>query len=471
VRSRAQVLAWAFALAAYGGLLLASAPRWPDDWDGIGFVESVSDFDLARFHPHPPGYPVYVALLRLAALMTRAPMAACVLVAVASTVAMVALVTDAVWRTVGLRTAAAVGAVLGVMPLVWRAGSGVGSEAPALACMAACAWGLVACGANRRVGPVALGLAVGLGLGVRLSWAPVYLAALALAPRAARGRAWGAAAASCVAWVVPLLLVVGPGRLVALSTAHLEGHAARWGGTVVTTPGWIRAAWLARDVFVDALGVDLDAPGLAIGVLLIAVSIQAWLAWRRARWVGWRPALALVLPYLAWIALGQNLRDQPRHVLPIAASLASALGLSAAFSRRGFALVSSLALAMSIRTALDAHARRTIPPAGQQVVDLVRAQPAPGRIDVFGVTSIRFFEGTELSGQALPAGSLGDVQVGLTRVERLPARVWLTDEVETGGQSRWPIEPLATLCRPARLDRRARCLQVSEWRPPFLPPQ
>jgi len=27
----------------------------PDDWDGVGFVESVRDFDLARFRPHPPG--------------------------------------------------------------------------------------------------------------------------------------------------------------------------------------------------------------------------------------------------------------------------------------------------------------------------------------------------------------------------------------------------------------------------------
>jgi hypothetical protein len=469
VRPRVQVLAWALALAAFGALLWAAAPAWPDDWDGIGFVESVSDFDLARFHPHPPGYPVYVALLRLAVLVARKPMTACILVAVASAVAAAALVTDTVWRAAGPRAAAAVGALLGVMPLAWRTGSGVGSEAPALACMAACAWGLLACRENRRVGPVALGLAVGLGLGVRLSWAPIYLAALALAPRAARGRAWGAAAASCVAWLVPLLVVVGPARLLALTSAHLAGHAARWGGTVVTTPGWIRAAWLARDVFVDALGIELDGPGVAIGVLGVAVSIQAALAWRRARWAGWRQALVVVLPYLAWIALGQNLRDQPRHVLPLAAMIAGALGLSAVGSRRAFALVSSLALAMSVRTALDAHARRTIPPAGQQLVDLVRAQPAPGRIDVFGVTSIRFFEGTELSGQALPAGSLGDVQVGLTRVDRLPARVWLTDEVETRGQSRWPLEPVATLCRPARLDRRAPCLEVSEWRPPFLP--
>jgi hypothetical protein len=463
--------AWIGALAAYAVLLWASAPRWPDDWDGIGFLESIHDFDLARFHPHPPGYPVYVALLRLAALVTTRPMDACVLVAVASAVASVALVTDALRPATDLRTASAAGLLVAAMPLAWRAGTAVGSESPALTCLAACFWGLLVCREGRRAGPVALGIACGLGLGVRLSWAPLYLALLALAPKGSRAKAWGLAAVASAAWAIPMLVAVGPARLLELTTTHFAGHAGRWGGTVVTEPGWIRLAWLARDVLVDAIGIGLDGPGIVLAVLLLAASAQAVLAWRRAKWVGWRAALVVVLPYLAWVALGQNLRDQPRHVLPLAAMLVGALGLTAGGSRRAFGLVAALALAMSVRTALDAHARRTIPPPGQQLVDLVRAQPAPDRVDVFGSTSIRFFEGTELAAQALPAGSLGDVQIGLTRVDRLPARVWVTGEVETRNQSRWPLVPVATLCRPPRIDRRAPCLDVFEWRPPFLPAQ
>jgi hypothetical protein len=457
------------ALAAYGALLWASAPRWPDDWDGIGFLESVTDFDLARFQPHPPGYPVYVALLRLAAVVDHDPMSAAIAVAVASAVLSVALITDAVGQSQGARAAIVVGVLVAVMPLAWRTDSGVGSEAPALACLAASVWGLAACQSRRRAGPLVLGLAAGLGLGVRLSWAPLYVVSLALVPRGQRRSAYASAAAVCVAWTVPLLAIVGPARLVSLYTSHFAGHAERWGGTVVTEPGAIRAAWLARDVFVDALGVGPDATGIVIGALLIAATVQALLAWRRAAWAGWRAGLLLVLPYLAWVALGQNLRDQPRHVLPLAAAFIGAIGLAAKGSRRALALLSALAVALSVRTAMDSRARRAIPPAGQQLVELVRAQPSPDRIDVFGVASIRFFERTELAAHALPAGSLGDVQLGLTRVNRLPLRVWLTSEVETAHQSRWPLVPVATLCRPARLDRRAPCLDVIEWKPPFLP--
>jgi hypothetical protein len=458
------------ALGAYAVLLALTAPAWPDDWDGVGFVESIGRFDLARFQPHPPGYPVYVALLRVAALVARVPMRACVVVAVASGVAAVALAWSAARRAVGERGAWAVGILVAATPLAWRACSGVGSEAPALACAAACAWGLVAATRRPWAGAVALGLGVGLGLGVRLSWAPLYLAALVLAPAGTRRRAWALSAASTAAWLIPLVAVVGASRLRALTAEHFAGHAERWGGTVMTEPGAVRLRWLARDVFVDGFGAGSDVLGVAIGLALLVALGVALAAWRRAGWRGWGRAALVVAPYLAWIALGQNLRDQPRHALPLVALLAAGLALPAAASRRALAVVGALAVLVATRAALDAHARRTVPPPGVQLVDLVRAQPAPDRVDVFGVSSVRFFETTELAGQAFTAGSLGDVQVRLTRLASLPARVWVTGELTGRDASPWPLEPVATLCRPPRIDRRAPCLEVYAWRLPYLRP-
>ena len=47
-------------------------------------MESITRFDLDHFVPHPPGYPVYVVLLRLAAIVKRDPIAAANVVSVAS---------------------------------------------------------------------------------------------------------------------------------------------------------------------------------------------------------------------------------------------------------------------------------------------------------------------------------------------------------------------------------------------------
>jgi hypothetical protein len=460
------------ALGAYALALFASAPAWPDDWDGVGFVESVRDFDLARFHPHPPGYPVYVALLRGAALLARDPMRACVVVAAFSGMAAIWFVWAAARRVAGLWAACAVTALVGVLPAVWRACSGVGSEAPAFACAAACAWALAA----RPVEPskawrhaLALGLGAGLGLGVRLSWAPLFVAALALAPAGNRLRTWGVALAACAAWGVPFVALVGGPRLVELAGAQLVGHLTRWGGTTMTQPGAVRLGWLARDVFVDGFGVGSDTLGAVIGILVAAGCVVALRAWGTSGWPGGRAALAVVVPYFAWIALGQNLREQPRHALPLVVMLAAALALRSARSPRALGVVCALVLLVSMRTAHDALARRSIPPAAQQLVDLVGATPPGDRPLVFGVSSVRFFEPSDVAGAALPAASLGDAQVQLSRLDRLPMRVWVTSEVESFGDPHWPLERVATLCRPPRLDRRAPCLAVDEWKVPYLP--
>jgi len=60
------------------------------------------------------------------------------------------------------------------------------------------------------------------------------------------------------------------------------------------------------------------------------------------------------------------------------------------------------------------------------------------------------------------------VQVRLTRLDALPSRVWVTSEVTGLAASPWPVERLATLCRPPRIDRRAPCLDVYEWKVPYL---
>ncbi len=464
---------------AYVAASCASAPGWPDDWDGIGFVESVRDFDMARFSPHPPGYPIYVALLRVAAMIAPSPMRAAQLVAVASGVVAMAFIWEAARRVAGERAAWTASALVLTAPLTWRACSGVGSEAPALACAAACVWGLAPRGQSERGGvrlaSAVLGVASGVGLGVRLSWAPLYLGALAFADRERRARSWGLAAAACIAWLVPFVAIVGPARLGALLSEHFVGHALRWGGTIATDPGGVRLGWMARDVLVDGLGAGSDALGLVISSLVVAAASQALCAWSRTRWRCWRGVALVVVPYALWIALGQNLRDQPRHALPLVAALAAGLALPCSRSRRATVLVVALSAAVGLRTLVDARARCAIPPAGEQLVELALAQPRADRLAIFGAASVRFFDAGWMARvatrrpRALVAGSLGDAQIALTRLDALPSRVWVTSELTGRDDSRWALSPVATLCRPPRIDRRSPCLAVYEWALPYLP--
>ncbi|MEO6421051.1 MAG: hypothetical protein ABIP39_16685, partial [Polyangiaceae bacterium] len=179
-------------------LLAISAPHYPEDWDGVGFVLSITRFDLARFTPHPPGYPVYVAVLKFASIFGR-NLAAATAVSVASGAASILLLRDAAGRIWGARAGwLAAGGVL-LTPLFWRSATVIGSEALALAFVAVAAWGL-----SRRASAV-VGIAIGLGLGVRLSWAPFFVPLLLLVARPNRARAALFAGVAVLAWLVPLL--------------------------------------------------------------------------------------------------------------------------------------------------------------------------------------------------------------------------------------------------------------------------
>ncbi|HEX6159441.1 MAG TPA: hypothetical protein VF111_04695 [Thermoanaerobaculia bacterium] len=72
------------------GLLLVVAvrlmtlPRTPWEADEFLFLQAVVDFDPSRYHPHPPGYPLYVFLGKVVNLVVQAPFASLVIVSLIS---------------------------------------------------------------------------------------------------------------------------------------------------------------------------------------------------------------------------------------------------------------------------------------------------------------------------------------------------------------------------------------------------
>jgi len=445
--------------AALAASFAVAFPEWADDWDGLGFLASIRRFDLASFAPHPPGYPVYVLLLKVAAIVTSAPMGAARVVGVMSGVVTFVAMCSALGRAMRGVVAAA---SICLVPLVFHAFTGVGSEGPALAFAALAAMGILANDLSPRARILLVGLGVGLGLGVRLSWAPFYLPFILLIDRPLRPRTLLVTLLACLSWAVPLVVLTGPTTLLGLLRTHLTGHMTVWGGTAVTEPA--RLTFLFRDLFVDAFGGGADVLGFVILVMLVVVTIGAIVT--RAR--GTAPAtLALLLaPYLVWVTLGQNLRAQPRHVLPIAVVLAFVLArvaLSSVSPRWLVAAVACLVALMVTRTALDAVARATLPPPGAQLLAYLRDHAStepPGTTAVFAGASGRFLDGTEWQASTHPAATYGDALLAMSRMNSLPRRALLTNEVK--GVTDGPVRrlPVATFCRPPRLDRRMPCLEL-----------
>ena len=457
--------------------LLVAALRWftrarvADDYDSMNFLLGMSRYDLSKFQPQFPGYPVFMALGTALHRLGLAPLTAAVAISCLAAGASTLGLASIAWRLAGPRAALASIPLQAVAWLPWLLGSGALSDSLGVS-LAIASFALVIAETPH---PLLGGIAGALMLGVRLSYWPLALSLLVVVLLRQRQVAFAAGfGAGLAAWLVPFVAVVGMKNLMHLGRVHVAGHFGQWGGSVVTKPNlWRRAGAFARDIFYDGLAPSVWALA-AIAVVVVALSI---LERDRLRALPWRPVLLVLAPYALWAFFAQNILEQPRHVLPLVEGLLLLLAMVLCSSNLAQVAVFALMLVVSGRLALE---RDAVPPAAAQAADWLATHQTAGDTLVAGTRSVRFFQAEADRVSPPPfqvredpwlSGLIGE----LARVDRLPSALWVTSEVDLHSgagdtaplPSQWQLDPGPTFCRDARIDRFQPCLLLLQltWRP------
>lgn len=446
---------WQVTAIAFATLALLVTP-WPGDWDAVGFASAVTRFDLASFSPHPPGYPVYVIVARALNLVARDAVVACGLASAVGA----SLVVWAVARLVTRSPATALLAL--ASPALTLLGSSARSDALSL--------GLAGAALVLR-SPIASGALLSLSLGARPSYA-VLVASGALVTASAldrRGRLalLGSFAVVTALWGAWLASATGGiGRYAALTRAHLAGHFGEWGGSALTRSDLSERLRDSALAIGEALGLDATPGGVARAALWLALTV----AGLRALSPRSRLALAaLVLPYALAAFFTQNVAAGLRHALPVAAVITAIAASGAAWlaerapgSKRLATSLALLAFALLARPSLTAAwTQRTVPPAGVAIARALRARHPRGETLLFGGRSAR------VAGWArqpsVTVVYLGEVDVTLQRLDRLPSAVYVTDEVRANGPRGRAFGEAITRCRDARVDHADACVTARRY--------
>ena len=254
---------WVLALAV-GGLTIVT--RWPyrarllPTWDAVQFALALERYDVVRHQPHPPGYILYVALGRLAAVILGDPAVTLATLAVAASGVAVTLLYRLAWELYGRAAATMAALGLAASPLFWAygvIGLPYAAEAALATGVAIGAWAMRQ-GSWRALASsaVLLGLAGGVRQSMLLVLAPLWL-----------GMAWrgfrrpgpllagvGLVLLTAATWLGPMLWLTGVGRYLAATVDLYESTVRR---TTLGGGGWPRNVLGLGEALVIGLGVFL----------------------------------------------------------------------------------------------------------------------------------------------------------------------------------------------------------------------
>jgi hypothetical protein len=369
---------------------LVYLPHTLEDLDSINFALGVRDFDVARHQPHPPGYPVYMALAKVSTRIMRglhmsaaAPRGLAIWSAIAGAAALPALLLF-FERLEGRRRLAWWATVLmACAPLYWFTALRPLSDMLGF-CAAVWTLALLAGRPSLRsllAGALIAGLAIGIRSQTAVLTVPMLLIALLrVRDGMSRGAAVAAFAVGGIIWGVPLIVASGG------VSSYLQALGSQAGEDF----SGVVMLWTHHTprVLAFALANTFIWPWdwwLGIGICVLAVIGCARIAWRA-------PQAALVLaiaflPYAVFHLLFQETATT-RYALPLLPVMA--YGASAALDALGPFLLPAATIGaalISLLLALPASATfaREGAPVFRAFDDMAATAHMGERVDAIGI--------------------------------------------------------------------------------------
>ncbi len=304
------------------------------NWDAVQFALALTEYDVVKHQPHPPGYILYVALGHLVNTWLDNPTAAYVVLAVAFSGLTTFVVYFLARAAYDRATALVAATLLAVSPLFWFYGSvGLTYAGEALCASTVAYFAFRALRGSETDAWLAagyLGLAGGVRQSILLLLLPLWLGATVAGVRRLRTVVVGLVimTMAVMSWFVPMIWLTGGFERYLSASVDLAESVVKptsiLGGAAETTLRMAR--YLLESVLVG------------LGPLALVTFLAPWyvrrLGWGSREWflVGWAVTPVLVYTLVHFGQAGYVLTFLPALVVLLSAMLVAALGHAAAFA-------------------------------------------------------------------------------------------------------------------------------------------
>ncbi len=325
---------WGVVFILCVGSRLLTTIYYIEDLDSLRFALSMVDYDVAKFQPHFPAYPVFCFIAKLIYAATGSYAIAFSLIGGVSTF----LTIYFLCKLAGLKNTSPAGLIAIILlmlnPLLWLMSNRYMPDAMGAACLSASLYFTTAPHKKSRIVGLGFFLAGILG-GIRLSYLPMLIPALIVSLSRRTLRHIAAGLAGLTVWLLPLVMLTGWETLVDAAKTQSRGHFWEFGGTIASeTNLLVRATRLFESAWADGFGLYWNGRNIMTACTSVALAAILAANWGEIRKIKRSDVLNACfigcIVYLIWIFCFQNVVHKSRHVLPLVPFLALCLAFAGA---------------------------------------------------------------------------------------------------------------------------------------------
>lgn len=304
-----------------------------EDIDSLRFALGVADeYNVARFQPHFPGYPVFCFFVYVFYSLSDSLALSFSMVGGISTFIIIYYSVKMINLKTWSKQSLVFILIVFFNPMIWNLGNRYMADLMGLAVAVASIYYMVY-RQDKKSQMLGLFLA-GLVLGVRLSYFPLIAVPFVLILFKRKDIIYSLAFLffGVAAWLIPFIFTQGLENILSVAIKHSIGHFNDYGGTIITESSLLaRARSLLHTIWSDGLGGYWAGRAWTtslIGVLTIFISKKLFANPRGILNSEVKALLVSGLVYLVWIFFFQNLIYKSRHVLPLVFIILILIGLT-----------------------------------------------------------------------------------------------------------------------------------------------
>ena len=294
-----------------------------EDIDSLRFALSLHEFNVLKFQPHFPGYPVFVALAKCFHFMTGSLGITFSIIGGLSLFALIIFTLKLFHIELNSISGLVCTSLLFLNPFFWLMSNRYMPDLMGLSISIASLYFLITSANRLRLLLIGFFL-VGVLCGTRLSYVPLLTLPIIYHMYKNRNRHFLLFSFSigCLLWFIPFVWITGLDPLYTAAFKQTVGHFHDFGGTVITDGVWHhRIISMARSIWADGLGgfwlgrswqtLLLTGPMAYFFYYSVIIIKKKKLNQHQLLIVG------SLFIYIVWVFFFQNIIHKSRHIMPL----------------------------------------------------------------------------------------------------------------------------------------------------------